>query len=236
MCTAANVRLQCSDARHGKNDRTQLSTHERDADSVWTTTTIRYLLTGKKVDVVKTKKRNALRDRVKVMRAKAIKTTSLAQQLYMTNFYKHVKWVPAFAKDSLVYLDKAASTTSTKVDDTLKKLRKKKTGSQEMVEGQPKTVTLRKDGILDTLFIDKISIAQRVGTHHSTRPVNEDIDKTGRIVLRAIKHATNNCSAQENKNDNEQVSRHLNIADEYVVDQIVDHTVERGRMLYRIQW
>lgn len=76
---------------------------------------------------------------------------SRAQQEYKTNFDKRLKRVPTFAKYYPVYLGKYASATLSKVDDTSRKLQEKKAGPCNIVEVQPKTVTLGKNGMLDSV-------------------------------------------------------------------------------------
>lgn len=89
-------------------------------------------------------------------------TASQAQQRYKKTFDKLVKRVPTFGMKGLVYLSGNAPAMSTKADNTLTKLQKPKLAQYKIAEvltpvvAQPKYITHKKDGILDTVIIDKL--------------------------------------------------------------------------------
>lgn len=52
------------------------------------------------------KLQGALLDRVRLMQAKAVKAVSLAQKLYKRSLGKHIKRIPTFKKNDLIYSEK----------------------------------------------------------------------------------------------------------------------------------
>lgn len=58
--------------------------------------------------------RTELLDKIKLLRARTLKTTSLALQWYKTNFGKNSKRGPVFVKGELVYVDTSKTTIRAK--------------------------------------------------------------------------------------------------------------------------
>lgn len=85
----------------------------------------------------------------------------------------------------------------------------KKTGPFIVVVVKPKTVTIAKDGINETVNIDRVSIARRYDGHEPSLKKRQTVDDTD--------------------------AYDINTEREYVVHKIVGHSVVNGQILYRVR-
>lgn len=157
------------------------------------------------------------------MQARATKRASVAKQKYMTNFNEKDGQDPVFEEGDLVYLDINPSITFKEADSSSQKIRTKTTGSYRIITVQPSTVTVGKDGFLDTVSIDRVSIAQHEDECDTYPQLSQLFDE-----LPAGKEDTS--IAEGKPNEAEQGK------DDYVVNKIDGHTVQDGQILYRVRW
>lgn len=179
---------------------------------------------------------NAMLERVRLKRKRAVTAAFRVKYRYKTNFDRHVKQVLAFAEHDPVYLDKRSPETYTKAYDTSQKLQEKKAGSYKIVTVQPKTVRIGKNGIFDTVIIYRISIAQQLKDSPPPSPTGHKIEETDCVKPTHAKPKTNEHIGPEREFDSDCFDSNENHADEYVMCRIVDHTVKGKRPLYRVQW
>lgn len=117
-----------------------------------------------------------------------------------------------------------------------KKLQEKKDGPYKIVKVQPKIVTVKKDSTFDTVSTNKISIVQRKNETSLSSPEYRQKNKTDGIRPTQAESHTNTHNNKEREIDTERFGSNGNQENESVVDLTVDHTVKRGRTLYRVRW
>lgn len=176
---------------------------------------------------------SALLNRIVLMRTRAVVAASQSQQRYKTNFEKRIKRTPTLKQNDLVYLKRNAPALPTKAGNTSTKLRPQKTGPYIFlsVRPRPKTVTIEKNDIPNTVRIVRITIAQRKDETFFLSPTANELDGTDDTNLKRTAVSTSDHINNENNIGTEHFDPSQNHADKYVVDRIVDHYVKGGKTL-----
>lgn len=86
----------------------------------------------------------------------------------------------------------------------------------------PKTVPVKKDGTLDTISFDKITIATPKNKTSPSLPVAHESDTTDKMYPTRAAANTNKHIWKRNNNDDDQSGAEGNNADVYVTDRVVD--------------
>lgn len=90
--------------------------------------------------------------------------------------------------------------------------------------------------MVDTVSVDEILIAQPKDETLPTSPTSRKIDKSDGIRPSLAKPETNKHIGKKGKIDTSECDSNRNHTENYVLDQIVYHTVKAGKKLYRIRW
>lgn len=109
--------------------------------------------------------RSTLVDKTNILRASSKESTVNVRRSYETNLDKNVWQNPVFDKGNFVYLQ---DDSLWRGESSSHKLQPEKSDWFGFAAMKPKTISIRKDGIEDTVKIDRVAIAWR--KNKSCRP------------------------------------------------------------------
>ena len=162
-------------------------------------------------------KRNILR-RLRKSLQQANRRLTQAQKRYKDDFDKKVKFALDVQPGQWVFVDRPPRTLlpEEKQNDVTRKLLPRSTGPYEVTKTTGDTVTIKQDGLLNTVSIDRVALAPAPATRETTRTVTADPEGP--------------FAEQQVEEDEEP------IAVEFAIDQVVGHEFTPDGMKYKVRW